>query len=269
MNPERINIKDLTIEEPESQDGLPFDPERDITAENWKLLENNLEKCRENKDWGNFACYGMEMKILNPSFDLKVDDTTWQEIHDYYKKHRDIYFSSYHLVMAMKVLNPSFSIDHNDLWWKAVKSDLQFQKNDKHGFDNFCFRAMAVKILDPSFDVEVNQKDWEKMEKRVKEIEEIGGESRIDVAAAMKILDSNTELNISEKAWGQMQQTLKKFLEREVVSPSYTGGFSRIAMELKLIAAQKVRVTDKGLEITMPQKLGEHEDYQLPEKRNF
>jgi len=35
---ERLNIKDLTLEEPEKKMGLSFDPEKEVTEEKWMII---------------------------------------------------------------------------------------------------------------------------------------------------------------------------------------------------------------------------------------
>ena len=54
FNPDKVTIKDLTVEKPEKGSELSFDPERDITGEDWKKINKRRERYikREKKEKG-------------------------------------------------------------------------------------------------------------------------------------------------------------------------------------------------------------------------
>ena len=81
-NPERINIHELTIEEPEKQGELHFDVERDIFEEDWKQMKKQLKEFARGKFWADFAHRTMQMKILNPGLKLGLDQQAWQGARD-------------------------------------------------------------------------------------------------------------------------------------------------------------------------------------------
>ena len=80
FKPDRINIHELTIEEPEKQSELPFDPERDITEEDWQGMRNNLKRMREGHvNWADYAQPAFAMKILGAKEeDLGLDEEAWR-----------------------------------------------------------------------------------------------------------------------------------------------------------------------------------------------
>ena len=44
FNPDKVTIKDLAVEEPEKESGLPFDVERDITEADWENMTETARK---------------------------------------------------------------------------------------------------------------------------------------------------------------------------------------------------------------------------------
>jgi len=71
-NPERISIKDITLEEPKKESKLPFDPEREITEEKWMIITRMLENLKQENDWWKFSREVTSIKLLFPDKASKI-----------------------------------------------------------------------------------------------------------------------------------------------------------------------------------------------------
>ena len=68
-------------------------------------------------------------------------------------------------------------------------------------------------------------------------------------AMAVKIMNPKIDLNLNRESWDGM----RKFLEFARELENYDT-FSKHAAAMKILAAEKVEVTDQGLNIAMPKK---------------
>jgi len=67
FDPKRtINIHELSIEAPEKSGELPFDPERDLTEEDWERMKNELEADRLEPRLITFSRMASIMNLLYP-----------------------------------------------------------------------------------------------------------------------------------------------------------------------------------------------------------
>ena len=145
-----------------------------------------------------------------------------------------------------------------------MKDQLEFKRRN---WDSFAMRAMSMKILKPDKAAELNIDDlaWQGMKQRLEVFREKDWrQDFIRQAMYMRIIcpDKFAELNIDDADW----QGMKKVLEK-----SYRGrNWPFYAMCLKILAADKVGVTDQGLEITMrPPESFKSEKKPRPERKNF
>jgi len=295
FNPERLNIKDLTIEEPESQERLAFDPEKDLTEEDWENMKDELEICRgegeENNEWFNFAKQASVMKLLDSNVDLGIDSKTWQAMNDKLDEYQEQgaklaqgIISGENLqpwkdfslmAMNLKIIDPSFNFKKygvlDDLNWEGMERELA-DCRASGDYNEFSDQSVAMKILDPKSKIEINEEDWKELQRDLNYWEETGtkesdknffGFSR--VAANMKILDP-TSIHVDEKNWEKM----RNYLDRERRIYQNRHALSNQALFMKILAAKRVEATEKGLEIAMQEKEGlESEASIMPEKRNF
>ena len=82
----------------------------------------------------------------------------------------------------------------------------------------------------------------------------------------MKILDPKIDLNLDVTAWKGMREDLEKEKSKKIKL-----SFLSRAMRMKVLAAEKVSVTDKGLEINMRKDKAplSSEVTPLPETKQF
>ena len=164
FNPDRINIHELTIEEPEREAELPFDVERDITKEDWIQINNQTEEYRTKKEWWNFADMVANSKILNPEKNLNVDNATWNGMLSDLKNsetRRDWREFARH-AMDMKTIDPSKEIPISGVALKAMQDELASYRDGSILLDNLAFVDLAtnMKMLYPKEDFGLDQENY-------------------------------------------------------------------------------------------------------------
>ena len=268
FKPDRINIHELTIEEPEKPSELPFDPERDITEEDWKGMRQALEASRKNV--GDFFPQAMAIKLLNPREKIDVDE---EYVHLAKRKlKRDLEnlkdFSFLENASSVKMFDPQVRRYFSKKSWQEIIEYIKAWKNSKN-WSVFLDYAKSIKIIDPSAEInfDVSEEDNNDMLDWLKEQKTPDGWKDFTVNAAnMRIFDPKLELGLDKEAWQAMKAQL------EVYQRDHNWKrFSDMAMKMKILAAEELKVTDKGLEITMRKKKASLSSLvpPLPETKQF
>lgn len=274
FNPERVNIKDLTIEEPEKSQELTFDPEKEITKEDWKMMKKELDKERELGNWARFLSVVRCMKILNPNYDFIIDKDTregiYKELESYRKKSEWVIVTE--MAMNMKMLDPTVTLNLDEFTQERMQKDA-FKEHNKVWTD-YIDQLMALKVFDQKLEVHLGTEGLEKMDlnlnvsKAKEQWEEFA-----ELAAAEKVINMSLNVEVSPTEWQNMKNILENYREKHREKGEfYEKAFTNMASWMKILAAEKVEVTNDGLEITMPKKVKSEpksEPLPFPEKRNF
>jgi len=262
MDPERINIKDLTIEEPEKQAELPFDPEEDITEEDWISMKNTLEDFGDSKDkLFAFALHASQMKVIDPSFEIKINDKTRQKLEEQLqmKRHFKNWGDFSRFVAALKIVDPNYKPDITKDDWMGIGQELEGHRSRKHVW-HFFDHALTMKIIDPKFDIQLNNDLREIVNQQIKT-----GKMDPSLAVDLKLFEPDLDLELNSHYWELMHKKLAD--ERDKKTWHY---FSKQAMLMKILAAEKIEIDNQGLKITMPgeKRFLEGESF-IPETRKF
>ncbi len=153
--------------------------------------------------------------------------------------------------------------DITDEDWESMKADLEHYRGNN--WSAFSMQAMRMKILDPSMDLKIGDLEIEGMKAQLEEYRGDDWQSFSAQAMEMKILDPSIDLNIGDLEIEGMKVDLEHY------RGDNWQAFSMQAMEMKILVAEKVEITDKGLEITMPKKKKplRSETPPMPKKRKF
>jgi len=290
FNPDKINIHDLAIEEPENAPET-FDAEKVVTPEIWEQMMAAMECYREEPaSWIDFAGQAAAMKIICPERDVVVDDVAWQKMKREMEKYRldlaEELPHFYGLAMHMKILDPERSKQdvNPDVLGAAIDQVLNLkykQYREDEEWDNFSSIAMAMKILNPKIDLNIDEETWQGMKSQ---LELYRSDVKIDqpdedgafmyfsqLAMKMKIIcpQRADELNLDQDTWARLRDELEEWRPDVGGNPSNWQEFTLECMRQKILAAEKVEVTDNGLEITMPEKKFGSEAPSLPETKQF
>lgn len=254
MKSERINIHELTVDEPERQSELLFDPERDLTKEDWQMIKDDLEKSRRVEDWASFLSTAVHIKILNPQFDLGIDQKAWEGMRNMLNawKENATFENRWEVFLSrsadMKILDPTLDLNLDQADWQRIRDILKKTVI----WDIFSRRAVEVRLLDHDYDLNLDQNDWRDIQDTLKKYRRDKNWGYFcSHAANVKILDSKIDLGLDKEAWQGMRDKLEWYRERCKNGNESLGVFSDHAREMKILAAEEVKVTDKGLEINM------------------
>jgi len=265
-NPDRINIHELTVEEPEKQQELAFDPERDITEEDWKIMKEQLKRYKETGDWSSFYREAAAMKVLNPGkINIEVDKSSWENITNQPETiFKEPLISS---VRSLKNLNPAVSLGSlgidGDFLNQEEKELREYISN--HNWLYIHSRASAFRVVEPNLKLDLTDQDWEYAKRYLdKYKEQKDWASFLSIASDLKIIDFKVDLGLTQDCWRGMTDVLSLIKK----SGSYLF-FASCLMFLKILAAEKVEVTEKGLEITMRKSKLIQGTSPLPETKKF
>ncbi len=279
---ENLKLQDLTLEQGETKPELKFDPETEVTESDWQALEHQLEKYRARGSFWGFVEQAMLLKIIRPdkTVRLNIDDRLWQEERRNLKLQlealqRDgnyaLLWTFVERAMHMKILQPDKAADLsiNDHVWRQIEGALKFEQEASNSLA-FNKYATDIKILQSDKFTKskiIDDQVWQRMRKELEEQRKNNNWWRFALdAMRMKILqpDKFAEVDIDDVAW----QGMRRIFEAEWKNDRW--GFLQQAMCMKILAADKVEVTDQGLEITMlPPESFKSEKKPRPERKNF
>lgn len=287
MNPERLNIKDLTIEDPEKKvetSSVVFNPERDVTEDEWDEMKTEFLKNIENSKYITNRLDSLTdavwMKILFPerSDELNLTENLWDDLKSIYdSEFRSEYTSD--TLMKMKILfpekfnefKPDLASQFDKMKWESMKEELAKYKKESledefSPTSNFSELARKMKIAFPEKVQELGLDDEiaNQMKRYINDNKD-RWYNFLTNAANFKILfpERTNELNLDDKFWKNAKKVYKTGCQG--LNPSF------FAESLKVLAAEKIDITDNGLEFTMPTKAEsiQSANPEIPEQRNF
>jgi len=244
--------------EPNKADILTFDPDKDITGEDWEGMRNLLEKDK-NGSILHFLEEVAAVKIINPNEDLKLDSVDLQDWSIKLQEARagDIAHGGSSdlssIFMAMKILKPKEDLKISSATWNAMRRNLEECRRQKQ-WGEFSSQAMEIKVLNPDEDLKLDPTAKEAMRKKLEEIRERLTEGSFShsfsrQAMAMKILNPDEDLKLDQADWRGMRDRLD-YSRRYKIGED----FILQAMKMKILVADKVVITGEGVEITTPKR---------------
>ncbi len=87
------NIKKVTTKEPEKEPDVIFDPERDITAEDWGKIKERLDSwrnraIRKGSDWSYFTTLAESIASLGHRGIIEISDDDCRNIKELFDSYR-------------------------------------------------------------------------------------------------------------------------------------------------------------------------------------
>jgi hypothetical protein len=263
---------------PEQSPEVVFNPEKEITAEDLDVMMKNLDECRKNADWYRLLSAATEIKIISPGKDVELDKTALQEIRRNIEKTGNEYAKD-EKAMLLRILRPNEKVD---LDIEAMNAQLEeFKRRGRlglepgaefaHGYsllswESVVKQAMRMKILNPEREINLNDDDWKNIEAYLEAIKQRAVEQNPEQAkqhswwnsfaadaAAIKVVRPDL-LSLDATAWQGMREALEA--ERQIsAKPEYKGhNVGYLASAMTILSAEKIEITDKGLEIKQPEK---------------
>ena len=156
INPDRINVKRLTLETPQPREELPFDPERDLTEEDWKMLRVRTVTFKETLSVKHPE--EVALKILNPTAPLEVDSKILKQLQQDGDKYLNIgdWWSYSNLASNIKLISGKDHFPINKESWEAMREMIDFLQTQD--LTDLAALARNMKILNPDIDFRFKEK---------------------------------------------------------------------------------------------------------------
>ena len=270
-----LKLSDLTLEMGESPDELKFDPRTEVSDSDWQGMKEKLEE-----RWSSgLDVYNMpaQMRILDDAADIQV--ANWdrvKKILDDYRRSED-WDDLASVASSMKQVWPDRirELGIDDEAWNGMKRVLIEHRDASFGglaqgdWPAFVWLAADMKILRPDSEDElVSDIAWERIKNNLKEYcEDNNWNSFADMVSWVRILkpDQVKELEVDDDAWQGMRDALEEYRK-----DNDWRGFADLASSMTIIAAERVEMTDTGLNVVLPLKSDyKVEKKQRPVRKNF
>ncbi len=280
QNPEKINIKNLSVEELERREHA-FDPAELLTKKDWESIKK--EKKTGKLHEGNNALYLMYLKMLNPELANEIAADKWQEFYDYVKvaqliagANNDIPFPhGTTLISAIKVLFgerlEELGIRNDDQqFWRDLNLNQYF---DNKVWGSFSIAAFEALTLFPKARLSLNDESYEGIKSKVEDLLKLNNITRaIERAGELKFLfPKRAQLKLSSEELAKIHGLLGQYSSEDWVKRHGWNRFLQLAAWTRVLAAEEAKITENGLEINMskPKKDFLRPTPPMPEIRKF
>jgi len=239
--------------EPNKADKLIFNPDRDIPQEAWEEMDYNLEQRRgaASKFYGGISWQASKMKILDPSRDIDINAKERKGMKNNIEAQSQagqwLAFANH--IIEMKVLCSDKDVKITKADWEGMRASLE--RSRKENDWDFAKLAAAMKILNPNEDLKLDEATWQRMRDKLEEGRRMHNWQGFfsEQAVAMKILNPDEDLKLDQATCQDMRNELERMQKDRSGN-----GYATRAVEMKILAAEKVEAKDRRLEITMPEK---------------
>lgn len=264
-----VNIKNLVIESPRKPDsGLLFDPERDITEDDLRAVDERVKADVKNPDsfWRVVAAYA-DLKLLFPKRPMPVNFNS----SEYFELVKEVFNEG--SLLEARILFPNKAISDftqetrdylDEELQKAIDSASKgiYDFSDLVGLKLFYPEAAQQLLTDKKA---VKNSLYEEIRRFRNGVDWVAlAES---AAFARIVLEDDYDLKLSAEDWQGMHKEL-----RDSRGANAWGSFIDLASEMMILAAEKVRVTpNEGLVLTMPKPKADFRQHipPLPQMRRF
>jgi len=246
-----INIKNLAIEQPQRKEDY-FDAKKEVSNEDWDSMKKVLEYYYESNHDSDFFEIAEDMKIIFPEreSELNLDDVMWNEMARGLRN-----TGGYSIVRKARVLFPErlksvYSLDDGD-WGEIKHWCLEFDELYSGNFEDFIKKVRFAFYLFPERIMELDLENtmWDDAKKIIEEYRTKDIEKFVYYLAQAKLIFPNKvkRSTVEPEIWS---------LGREKLQNHRLGNkwksFAALAATMKILAAEQIQITDKGLEVLMP-----------------
>lgn len=256
-----IDITTLTRETPKPRETLPFDPERDITEAEWNKMARYLEKAREEvRQEGTPLQQRAEdayMYVTRLSSAMILSPERFRQ----FSRANDIL-----LLLLREQLAPL--IESEDLMaviacacnYKLAfaKTTAELDEEDElqskifeeclkvHTHKSFLNLASGAVILFPSIlpQIGLDENDWYTTQHAIQNAQHSDLRTQSEILRQAKLVFPEKVSGFVDQAfWRKARQALESYRKQSM------DDFFYLAEKLAIIAAQKVEITDRGIEL--------------------
>jgi hypothetical protein len=263
---ERLNIR--RMQTPERSEKLPFDPEEDVSAQQWDTVRADIERSYFFGDWESFLAKSAYMKIVSPKEYALAHQMTqgdWSELSgmsardsmkpwDYEDPERS--FESIGRVAHAHILDfdppvdLALDTDYRDTALNAIE-------NLHDGAPIAVNRAVAISLAYKLPPVQFSAKAIHEIKSDLARIRTLNAfELYTSFAANMRLC--GFEVRIQPSDWPKLHETASKIWDECETRQLRYNDYMKMLFNMTVLEAKDARITDKGkLEIVMPKRAEE------------
>lgn len=276
FNPDNINIHELAVEEPENQAELPFDPDKDITEDEWKKFINEADKyfLPENLQYlSSGISHLANMKVLSSISKHKMPQFDGEKLIEYFDnfQHSDVLFANRggcKVVSGAAILGLGKLRSKTESETRGVVDSWSSVSRPENFADNYAMAKIAGLDL-PELTEEQKKKLLAHLEILCKN--EIVGKfyDLVAYAADLKIMGIN--FSLPEENWNNIVNIFNEAKGFDGRSNNMLSIAAKLAFEMSIITSDGIRIPEGGgLEIIRRKKEDlKTETPNLPEAKQF
>jgi len=260
---EDVKIQDLKLEISESQ-GPRFDPETEISDEQWDVMKKALESIRSGGDWHRYADMVSDVVLLFPD---RIDQLNLSnEVFDGLVETLDSTTGSQILesLLALKILFPNRfdEVLIGDVEWDKIDDSIALSAS----VGDQAFGSSYFKIVFPDR-VEKLDLTNEFCDRIIEAIDKMKEEKSFNSLSYflkyIRILfpDRFEKMSLDDRTWN----TMKRQAESRRTIKTYVADL----LNLKILAAEEIKITDKGIEMIVEKSDFKQEKKPRPERKKF
>jgi len=208
---DKTKVQRVETEEPEKKPELIFDPERDITEDDWKNIREFLERFKGSRggkgDWYSFLMLARYMKELGYNGDLGLDDRAWEGI----EKLKNNALADQRWDLAVEYLTAMIRIGYqgDTRMSSEMREGLINMLSIKDYPEHYLKLAASIKQLEPTFPIEIPNDIWKRIKPGLEKWSGHDEELFASLAKDIALLGYKEDLTISERGWKRLIQRLE------------------------------------------------------------
>lgn len=276
---ERINVRRLSIEQPEIRKELLFDVERDIAEADWEKMFNQVAVARRINSWGGLSALASKLCLIDSEKlgRLDITDKERQQIADALAA--DMKRGNWGIVLAegvgARALTGQTTPHFDAAYSEAAKYVLNSYQDPQ--LELTAEKEVQLRLLFPNqtCNLRIDDNLWERLINRYKSNRDgIGpndeykawGDAKF--LRLLKILDTGRVQSLlqTDVNWPRFKKALEAFRGK---SGDSSNNFADHALSLKVLAADEVKITDEGLLDFISRPTSLHSASAAPEARKF
>jgi len=278
-----LKLADLSSEFQESEKPR-FDPETEITETELQSIREDLKQYEKGGRLHEYIKILYYLQIVSEKEEkTEYLEQCWSAINNHLQRYDKLSnLKKINLVQELvdtRIILPdqlSRALQQNpetaEKIWQSMKEDLQHIRQKPKTFNNtgsILETAFNILMLFPEkrSELELKEDDWQ-------DVLEILDRERKEnyvlfstIAMYVKIVFPDKDLNLTDSDWKRMTEISEAY--KKPTAGKSLGAFFRVASELTILSADKVHVTDQGLELEMFKPDFKQQKTKRPERKQF
>jgi hypothetical protein len=260
---EEINIRDLSLEQPEAKQQLPFDAEKEVTQKDWEGMLSELARYEKSGNWLFYGESAARMSILdNSKVPKPLPELATSALLDKLSNSLEPWtwaFNAY----SLKLLRPDLlkSLQVSDEMWKKVNESLNKSRDPV----SYAMMASNLKIAFPD-----KQKEWgldagacrAMVDRYNASLNRESNKEASELLYGLKVCFPDIVVDIPPQFWQKAKKRLDDMRADSSIFAWWAGTY-------KIIAAGELKITNDAFEIIPKKAANFGAQVALPEIKKF